>query len=189
MTQALAERAARITSNISRRKFLNRAVVAGTALSVAPIKYLTRPGDAWASHPGHCSSSSRCNSGYTEFCCSVEGVNDCPYWTYVGGYWKCTSYQGSSYCHTVDVRYYIDCNVRSGYTCGCLCTNGSCNCRWNCCTNFNYGNCNSSLAYRQDKVRCRKIMCHNPAADYSVCSYSIRVDDNTCWHESCTHCL
>jgi hypothetical protein len=190
MTQALVERTSSfLEARSSRRGFLVRAAVVGSAVCVAPFRYLLRPDSAWSLVAGLCPSGKLCNSNYTEFCCSVVGSNECPSFTYMGGYWKCQAYAGTSMCFSVDVRYYVDCNLRAGFNCNCVCARGSCDCRHTCCTHFNYGNCNGSLAYRKDPVICRKVMCHNPAVDYNVCSYNIREDSATCTHESCTHCL
>ena len=100
---------------VSRRSAVARAAVAGSAFAVAPIRYLVRPGTAWAViGPGNCSSG-LCTDGYTAFCCEIEhGRNTCPTGTYVAGWWKCTSYQGHHLCRDVGVRYYIDCNRKPG---------------------------------------------------------------------------
>src|SRR5207248_9888695 len=85
-----------------------RAAVAGSALAVAPVRYLVRPGTAWAViGPGNCSRG-LCTDGYTAFCCEIEhGLNTCPQGTYVAGWWKCTNYRGGGLCHEQGVRYIL----------------------------------------------------------------------------------
>jgi hypothetical protein len=185
-----------LEARISRRSFLVRAAVAGSAASIAPLEDLLRPTSALALvSPGQCSTSSTCRSdGYTEFCCTVLGVNDCPDYTFYGGYWKCNSYTGSAYCVSADVRYYIDCNVYPGHDCTARCGNEDCNCRAACHINYQYGNCNSDPAHydpkNPTKIVCRKVLCHNPAQDTSHCSATnVIVENATCGHAPCTHWL
>ena len=100
---------------VSRRSALSRAALAGSAFAVAPVRYLVRPGTAWAViGPGNCASG-LCLDGYTAFCCEIErGQNTCPAGSYVAGWWKCTNYQGGGLCHQEGVRYIIDCNRTPG---------------------------------------------------------------------------
>jgi len=168
----------------SRRGFLARAATVGSALAIAPLRYLLYPEPA-AAHLQSCPSGTRCRDGFSEFCVSITGSNTCPSNTFIGGYWKCSSYTGGGLCRTVDRRYYIDCNLKSGYTTGCHCANHDCNCRRTGCNNFQYGNCNSQIAYLNRPVICRRIMCHNPAQDYSFCSYNVKYDSRTCGHHAC----
>ena len=98
--------------------------VAGAALAVAPMRYLVRPGTAWAVIAAGGLRSGLCLDGYTAFCCEIEhGDNTCPRGTYMAGWWKCTSYQGSGLCSAEGVRYYIDCNRMPGraFPGGCQC--------------------------------------------------------------------
>jgi hypothetical protein len=46
----------------------------------------------------------------------------------VGGWWKCTDYQGGGLCQEQGVRYYLDCNriPGIGFPGGCQCANGNC---------------------------------------------------------------
>jgi hypothetical protein len=97
---------------LSRRTALVRIAVAGSALCVAPLRYLLYPGSALAAIlPGDCSGG-LCTDGYTAFCCEInQGLNSCPSGTYPGGWWMCTDYAGRRLCSDVGVRYYVDCNA------------------------------------------------------------------------------
>ena len=65
-SQALATRT-------SRRGFLRRVAVVGSALVTAPATYILRPISAYAAVvPGNCPGGARCRDGYTEFCCSID---------------------------------------------------------------------------------------------------------------------
>ena len=101
---------------MSRRSAIARAAVAGSALAVAPVRYLVRPGTAWAVIDPNSCSGGLCTDGYTAFCCEIEhGRNTCPNGTYIAGWWKCTNYRGGGLCHNEGVRYYIDCNRIPGH--------------------------------------------------------------------------
>ena len=79
---------------------------------VNPLRYLLRPGTAYASL---CGPDASCASGWTAFCCTVNGgQNTCPPGSIPAGWWKADN---SSFCHS-GPRYYIDCNASCG-TCGC----------------------------------------------------------------------
>ena len=110
---ALVERVGELLARrTSRRGALSKAAVAGAAFAVAPVRYLIRPGTAWAViQPQDCPPGAKCRDGYTAFCCEIEqGNNACPPNTYIAGWWKCTSYHGNGLCDGQGVRYYIDCN-------------------------------------------------------------------------------
>jgi hypothetical protein len=178
---------------LSRRGMLARATVAGTAFAVAPIRYLVRPGTAWAVlRPGDCASG-RCTDGYTAFCCEIEqGRNTCPAGTYVAGWWKCTDYRGSGLCHEQGFRYYLDCNRIPGHAFpgGCQCANGDCSQRRVACNLFRYGQCNTQVDFTTEVV-CRLVICQHPASVADLhCNATEKVDDNTCAHEAgCLHGL
>jgi hypothetical protein len=170
----------------SRRGLLARAAVAGSALVVAPLRYLLRPVSAWAVIiPGSCGGG-LCDDGYTAFCCEInEGKNVCPAHTFIGGWWMCTAYRGAGLCASEGVRYYIDCNRTPGqsFGSGCGCANNNCGERRVDCNVFRYGQCNTQIAGTTE-VACRVVVCQNPASiDGFNCSASVAVDNNTCAHD------
>ena len=74
--RGFAERAASfLERRVDRRGVLRRGAMAGTALAVAPTAYVLRPGSAYAAV---CAPGALCNDGYTEFCCTIYGDNQCP---------------------------------------------------------------------------------------------------------------
>ncbi len=168
---SLVERAAALLDRgPSRRSFLVRAAVVGSALTVSPVRFLLRPGTAYAAV---CGTDSTCGSGYTVFCCTINnGVNRCPPGSLVGGWWKSDN---SGFC-CGNARYYIDCH--SFCSCGCEagrnfcgegCRNCSCGCgpsgqcdqRRVCCNNFRYGQCNQHISCT-GPVWCRVVTCTPP---------------------------
>jgi len=171
----------------SRRGFLVRLALAGSALTVAPLRYLLRPESAWAVVTCRgCSGGSRCCDGWTTFCCTInDGLNTCPAYSFIGGWWKCTSYTGTRMCGDSNVRYYIDCNRIPGMRCpsGCHCANGSCHNRSTCCNVFRYGQCNTHVAGVTEVV-CRVIKCVNPCELYDFCGCTTKIDNLTCAHEA-----
>ena len=90
-----------LLTRTSRRSFLATTTMTATALSVAPVDFVLRPGTAYAAVcqcvPGQdCDCSSLCCDGYTQFCCTINnGANACPPGTFAGGWWKA---DGSIYC-------------------------------------------------------------------------------------------
>lgn len=157
-------------------------------MAVAPVRYLVRPGTAWALiSPGDCPPDSLCNDGYTAFCCEIEhGDNVCPTNTYVAGWWKCTDYRGGGLCHDEGVRYYLDCNRRPGraFPGGCQCAGGDCNRRRVDCNHFRYGQCNTHIEGTTEVV-CRLVICRNPATVGGWgCNATEMVDDKTCSHDA-----
>lgn len=168
----------------SRRGLLARAALAGSAMAVAPLRYLLRPVSAWAAiGPGSCSGG-LCNDGYTAFCCEInQGKNVCPADTYVGGWWMCTRYAGHGLCAEEGVRYYIDCNHLPGTSADCRCANDTCAERRADCNVFRYGQCNTQIP-GVTAIACRVVVCQNPSTiDGFNCGASLAVDDNTCSHE------
>jgi hypothetical protein len=173
---------------LSRRSALTRAAVAGSALAVAPVRYLVRPGTASALiGPGQCSPNALCNDGYTAFCCEIQhGLNACPANTFVAGWWKCTDYRGGGLCQQQGVRYYVDCNRTPGrgFAGGCSCAQGDCNKRRVDCNHFRYGQCNPQI-HGTTEVVCRLVVCQSPATVPGfVCNGTLMVDDTTCAHEA-----
>ncbi|MGI8904684.1 MAG: hypothetical protein ACR2IP_13770 [Solirubrobacteraceae bacterium] len=179
---------------ISRRGLLARAALGATAFAVAPIRYLLRPGNALAViAPGRCPPDSKCNDGYTAFCCEIEhGANACPAGTYVAGWWKCTNYVGRGVCHEEGVRYYLDCNRIPGhhFPGGCQCARGDCGRRRVDCNHFRYGQCNTHVKGTTEVV-CRIVICQNPASVTGLgCNATEMIDDNTCIQDTaCLHDL
>jgi hypothetical protein len=172
----------------SRRGLFARSAVAGAAFAVAPVRYLLRPETAWAVvTSADCPGTSRCNDGYTAFCCEIEhGENRCPAGTYVAGWWKCTDYRGAGLCAAEGVRYYLDCNRVPGvpYPGGCQCANGNCGERGVDCNLFRYGQCNTQVRYTTEVV-CRLVICENPATVAGLnCNGTRMVDNATCRHEA-----
>jgi len=171
----------------SRRGLLVRLALAGSALTIAPLRYLLRPESAWAVVTCRgCSAGSRCCDGWTTFCCTINnGLNSCPAYAYVGGWWKCTSYGGARLCRDTNVRYYIDCNRIPGTRCpgGCHCAGGNCHNRSTCCNVFRYGQCNTHIGGVTEVV-CRVIKCVNPCELYDFCDCTPKVDNLTCGHEA-----
>jgi hypothetical protein len=173
---------------LSRRGALARAAVAGSAVAVAPVRYLVRPGTAWAViRPDACGPDTKCNDGFTVFCCEIEhGRNICPADSYVAGWWKCTDYRGKGLCHDEGVRYYLDCNrvPGHGYPGGCQCGPHGCNSRRVSCNLFRYGQCNTHVAYTTEVV-CRLVICEHPATVQGFgCNSTEKTDDRTCSHEA-----
>lgn len=189
MTQKLVDSASgALERGTSRRGFLSRAALAASAFAVAPLRYLVRPVSAWAViGPGNCPSGSRCQDGYTEFCCTIHnGQNSCPSYSYIGGWWKCTNYRGSHLCGAQNVRYYVDCNVKPGHRMpgGCHCANGRCSERRVGCNVFRYGQCNTQVG-GVTAIACRVVVCTNPATIPSFnCNATYAQDNATCGHEA-----
>ena len=189
MTGRVANRSASLPDRrTSRRGFLSRLTLAATAFAVAPVRYLVRPVSAWAViRPSDCSRGSRCQDGYTEFCCSIHhGRNSCPSYSYVGGWWKCTNYRGTKLCAEQNVRYYLDCNVKPGHSApgGCHCAGGRCSERRVACNVFRYGQCNTQVG-GVTPIVCRVVTCVNPASIPAYnCNATSMSDRSTCGHEA-----
>ncbi len=190
MSEKLAAGAgALLARRTSRRGFLGRAAIVGSALSVAPLRYLLRPEPAMAVlRPSECGSG-LCTDGYTEFCCTTrDGKNSCPQNSYVGGWWKCTRYRGGALCKHEGERYYIDCNRRRGEDCRCKCAENRCRNRRYCCNVFRYGQCNTQIGGTTEVV-CRVVSCRKPwhVREWR-CNRTYAQDNNTCSHEAACRC-
>jgi hypothetical protein len=170
----------------SRRSMLLRLATAGSALAVAPLRYLLYPGSALAAIvPSDCSHG-LCNDGYTAFCCEINhGRNKCPAGTFVGGWWMCTEYHGHQLCHHHGVRYYVDCNRIPGHhNPPCHCGHNDCAHRRVACNRFRYGQCNTHIKGVTDVV-CRMVVCENPGSIPGLnCSSSRAVDNAVCHQEA-----
>jgi len=185
VTRRLADAAGSLLERrTSRRGFLARAALAGSAMVVAPLRYLLRPVSAWAViGPGSCGSG-LCTDGYTAFCCEInQGKNVCPPGTFIAGWWMCTRYSGHGLCAAEGVRYYLDCNRLPSSSADCRCANGTCSERRTDCNVFRYGQCNTQIG-RVTAIACRVVVCQNPSTVGGFnCNSSVAVDDNTCSHE------
>jgi hypothetical protein len=168
---------------VSRRTALQQLALVGSALAVAPLRYLLYPGTALAAiSPGACGGG-LCTDGYTGFCCELPGAqNTCPAGTFAGGWWMCTDYAGRRLCSEQGVRYYVDCNALPGHEFpgGCQCGGGSCANRRVACNVFRYGQCNTHVA-GVTAVVCRMVVCENPSRIPGLnCGGSLAVDDAVC---------
>lgn len=176
-----------LEERFSRRSALVRIAVAGSALCVAPVRYLLYPGSALAAIAPSSCAGGECTDGYTAFCCEInQGLNECPSGTFPGGWWMCTDYRGRQLCASEGVRYYVDCNALPGHPFpgGCVCANGSCDNRRVNCNIFRYGQCNTHIG-GVTAVVCRMVTCQNPSAIPALnCSSSVAVDDAVCAHEA-----
>jgi hypothetical protein len=175
---------------VSRRSFLRRTAVVGSAVAVSGFDYVLRPGTAYASV---CGTGSLCRSGWTAMCCTVNsGVNRCPPGSFAGGWWKA---DGASLCGG-HARYYIDCQARCRCGCGSgayFCGSGCWNCRSHCasgscdkrrvCTNvFRYGQCHQEIDC-SGPVWCRAISC-TPPWKWESCTKSSATDNHTVTHSA-----
>jgi methylamine utilization protein MauE len=176
-----------LEARFSRRTALTRVAVAGSALAVAPLRYLLYPGTALGVVlPGSCRDG-LCTDGYTAFCCEINhGLNTCPAGTFVGGWWMCTDYRGHQLCEGSGIRYYIDCNNFPGrpFPGGCRCANDDCSHRRQACNVFRYGQCNTHIKGTTTVV-CRVITCEKPSRIESLnCNSTLMIDDAVCGHEA-----
>jgi len=172
----------------SRRGFLVRAATVGSALAVAPLRYLLQPVSALAAivRPSDCAQG-LCSNGWTEFCCTINGGhNTCPPYSYIAGWWKCTDYRGKRLCGDEGVRYYLDCNRLPGHHVpgGCHCANGDCDRFRVGCNVFRYGQCNTQIPGVTEVV-CRVVVCEHPATIPAAnCNSTYKQNDATCGHEA-----
>jgi len=214
LSQWLAERTASVLeSRTSRRSFIVRTALAGSALTVAPLRFLLRPVSAYAAICGcvgsTCDCGALCCDGYTEFCCTINnGVNACPPGTFAGGWWKVDA---SGFCTSGgqrQPRYYIDChhfctNCTTGcgggvgtncsgrnpfcspacVNCGCGCANGNCANRRACCNYFRYGQCHQEIAC-SGPVTCRVVSCTAPYLSDGACTSTTCTDNATATHSA-----
>jgi hypothetical protein len=189
-----------LSARMSRRGFFARSAVVGTAVAANPITYALTPGDAYAqvcSCQGQgCACGSLCCDGYTEFCCTLTGRNQCPPGSLLAGWWKV---DGSGFCN--GPRYYMDCNAPcNGCGCGgtgvcdggcsgtgCGCALGDCNNRKAGCTKFRYGQCNQGVAC-VGPIICRIVTCIAPWEIDGTCTTTARYDAATAFHDRpCLH--
>jgi hypothetical protein len=199
MSTALVERAAGfLGSRLSRRSFINRSALAGSAVTVGSgLDLLLRPGTAYGyvctCGSSACGCGSTCCAGWSEFCCSVNGgYNYCPADTVMGGWWKADN---SSYCG--GPRYYMDCHATCGCTTGCGggwgfcepgCDGTTCGCgpegcnSWvTGCFQFRYGQCNQHISCI-GRIVCRVVACVPPWTVDPSCTTTVAKDNNTAEH-------
>ncbi len=198
MSIRLVDRAgSAIANRTSRRSFITKTTLVGSAIATVPVAYTLRPGTAYAAicrcNNQDCDCGSTCCDGYTEFCCTLTGENTCPTDTIPAGWWKV---DGSSFCTASGVagpRYYLDCNAIPAGPCGaggvtrltnqcdCSCAEGSCGNRKACCTAFRYGQCNQSISCLGPIV-CRVVTCTPPWRFDPTCTTATATDNNTRFH-------
>lgn len=207
MSRRLVESSARfLESRTSRRGFLRRAALVGTALVAAPATYILRPGSAYSAvtaTPSTCPPGSKCrDGGWTEFCCTMTGVNTCPPGSMIAGWWR-AEYPGTGTDHCDgNSRYYMDCNSSDCHgcdcggsgTCGnecvdcdCTCANDDCDNWKTCCTRFRYGQCNQDIECLGPIV-CRVVTCVAPWEWDSTCTTTDALSQSTWYHDAgCLH--
>ncbi len=179
----------RMARRSSRRSFLAKTAVVGSALAVNPVRFLLRPGTAYASL---CGPEADCASGWTVFCCSInEGSNTCPPGTIAAGWWKSDN---SGFCGG-GPRYILDCNATCGtcscgpsgicgpecWSCECHCGTGSCDERLVCCNRFRYGQCHQEVAC-VGPVVCRVATCRPPWEFDDTCTTTSATANATALH-------
>jgi hypothetical protein len=180
-----------LSRRTSRRGFLVRAGVVGSAFAVDTIGFALKPQSAYASV---CGPGSTCGSGWTVFCATINnGVNTCPPGSIAAGWWKA---DGASLCGG-RARYIVDCNAtcsncggggsgicaRSCWSCSCRCGPGtSCDQRKVCCNAFRYGQCHQEVP-QVGGVVCRVVSC-TPPWKWERCSTAPATDNNTRNHNS-----
>jgi hypothetical protein len=175
---------------LSRRTALQQVALVGSALAVAPLRYLLYPGSALAAIGPRDCRHGLCADGWTAFCCQINnGLNACPEGTFAGGWWMCTDYAGRLLCSEEGVRYYVDCNALPGqqFRGGCRCAGGTCDERRVACNLFRYGQCNTDV-HAVTAVVCRVVLCENPSSVPGLnCNASLSVENAVCHHD--TPCL
>jgi hypothetical protein len=161
-----------LAGKTSRRSFLTRTAVVGSALSLGPIDFILKPGSAYAYTCGTCSD------GWTAFCCTINsGSNSCPPNSFVAGWWKADN---AAYC-CGSARYIIDCNATCPTQCACRCAGGACDGRRTCCNQFRYGQCNTQIAC-YGPVVCRVATCTPPWQYDPSCTTTSATDNRTVNH-------
>ncbi|MDT7545818.1 MAG: hypothetical protein QOE99_1928 [Actinomycetota bacterium] len=180
-----------LSRRTSRRGFLVRAGVIGSAFAVDTIGFALKPQSAYAAV---CGPGSTCGSGWTVFCATINnGVNACPPGSIAAGWWKA---DGASLCGG-KARYIVDCNAtcsncggggsgicaRSCWSCRCTCgPSSTCDQRKTCCNAFRYGQCHQEVA-QVGGVTCRVVSC-TPPWKWEKCSTAPATDNNTRNHSS-----
>lgn len=191
------ERFAEVTSHLiarhtSRRGFLVRAAIIGSAMVTAPLRYVLEPGDALATcincnSCGNCKSpcpsgctdgtcqcnDQCCNSNNSVFCCTLPGgSNECP----GGSSHRC----GSWFCGDINAYEYIDC-CQCPCGAGCHCGDLQCYNRRTCCFAWSWSNCNRPTCNGSaSKIVCRVTRLHNANHDCSDCTKGFLSSGDDC---------
>jgi hypothetical protein len=153
----------------SRRSFLTRTAIVGSALATGPVQFLLKPGTAYGYVCGTCSD------GWTAFCCTINGgSNTCPPNSFVAGWWKADN---AAYC-CGSARYIIDCNATCPTQCTCRCSGDGCDGRRTCCNQFRYGQCHQEIAC-YGPVVCRVATCTPPWVYDPSCTTASATDNRT----------
>jgi hypothetical protein len=195
VTGTLVDRASEfLESRLSRRNFINRSAFVGSALAVGGMEFALHPGTAYGAICScgdlGCDCGSTCCSGFSEFCCVLNGgYNYCPTGTVIGGWWQAS---GSAYCS--GPRYYLDCSAQCNCLAGCSggfpfcdtsCDGTNCSCALESCANylngclqFRYGQCNQQIAC-MGRIVCRIVSCIPPWEVDPTCTTALAVDDGT----------
>lgn len=156
----------------SRRSFLTRTAIVGSALATGPVQFLLKPGTAYGYVCGTCSD------GWTAFCCTINGgSNTCPPNSFVAGWWKADN---AAYC-CGSARYIIDCNATCPTQCSCRCSGDGCDGRRTCCNQFRYGQCHQEIAC-YGPVVCRVATCTPPWLYDPSCTTASATDNRTREH-------
>lgn len=161
---------------LSRRSFLTRSAVVGSALALDPTGLLLRPRTAYASV---CGDATEYEDGWSAFCATInDGANTCPDYSYAAGWWKIDN---STFC-SGKARYIVDCNRRPNRSCSCHAADGQCDHRRVCCNNFRYGQCNTHISGTTEVV-CRIVLC-TPPWEWGNCTTTSRTSNTTRTHWS-----
>jgi len=161
---------------VGRRSLLAGAAVVGSALATHPVQYATRPLSAMATV---CGDGAACNEGWSAFCCTVTGANQCPPGSFVAGWWKADR---SGFC-CGSARYYIDCNASCASGWKCHCASGTCDQRRVACNQFRYGQCHQEISC-YGPVVCRVVTCTPPWQFDKACGTTSLTDNRTVNHSA-----
>ena len=164
-----------LDTRLSRRSFVSKATLAGTAVAASGCAVITQPGSPFT-YITNCGGGSLCRDGYTEFCCVInQGVNACPPGSIASGWWRADY---SVFCN--GTRYYIDCNdFGGGGPCRC---GAGCNTRKVYCNHFRYGQCAQWIP-GTGVIACRMVTCVPPFQIPELgCTPSGAVDNATAGH-------
>lgn len=167
---------------------LVRSALVGSALATNPVGLVFKPMSAYAAtcmcRGQSCACGTACCDGYTEFCCTLTGSNQCPSGTVAGGWWRA---EGSGLCGGAS-RYYLDCNQTPDQpSCPCTCAANDCNHRVTCCVHFRYGQCHQEFA-QLGAIVCRVVTCTPPWQFDQSCTTVDAEDDSTASHDApCLH--